>query len=137
MAALVQTAASVVPSTGAEYADVIAGGTITAGMPVYLDAADSNKAKAARANAIGTTAVAGIAMNGASNNQPLRVQRSGRINLGATLVVGESYFLSDAVAGQIIPAGDLGVGDFAVHLGQAETASILVLNIFTAGVAKA
>lgn len=136
MAALTQTAANVVPSTGAQKAEVTAGGTITAGMPVYIDASDG-KAKAARANAAGTIAVAGIALNGASNGQPLTIQTGGAINLGATLAVGETYMVSDAAAGAIVPIGDLGSGDFPVHLGQATSASIMAMSIFTGGVAKA
>jgi hypothetical protein len=138
MAALVQTAASVVPETaGLRKITVTAGGTITAGMPVYKDAADSNKYKAARANAAGTSVVAGIALNGAANNQPLVVQTAGEINLGATLVVGETYCLSDAVAGQIVPIGDLGAADYPVILGIARTTALLPLSITVSTVAKA
>lgn len=137
MAALTQTAANVIPGADARKSTVVAGGTITAGMPVYKDGADSNKYKAGRANALGTSGVTGIALNGASNNQPLTIQTSGDINLGATLIVGETYCLSDAVAGQIVPIGDLGSADFPVILGIAETASNLILDIQTAGVAKA
>jgi hypothetical protein len=106
-------------------------------MPVYKDAADSDKYKAARANALATSVVAGIACNGAANGQPLTVHTSGDINLGATLVVGETYCLSDAVAGQIVPVADLGAGDFVVVLGVAETASNFKYGRTTAGVAKA
>lgn len=125
------------PSTGAAFSNVTAGGTITAGMPVYKDTADSDKHKAARANVLATSQVAGIALNGASNGQPLVIQTRGDINLGATLAVGETYCLSDAVAGQIIPHSDYGAGDFACIIGTAESASILELNIHSPGVARA
>lgn len=137
MSAISQTAASVIPGSDAVRLTVTSGGTITAGMPVYKDASDSNKYKAARANALGTSVVAGIALNGASNGQPMTIQNSGDINLGATLIVGETYCLSDAVAGQIVPIGDLGSADYPVILGQAETASNLILDIQSAYVAKA
>lgn len=137
MAAITQTPASVVPGTGSvRKLLVVAGGTITAGMPVYKDAADSNKYKAARANAAGTSTVAGIALNGASNGQPLMIQTSGNINLGATVAVGETYCLSDAVAGQIVPVGDIGSTDYVAVLGVATTTSIMPLNIINSGVAK-
>lgn len=137
MAALTQTAANVVEGTGSRKQTVTAGGTITAGMPVYKDVSDSNKHKAARANAAGTSVVAGIALNGASNGQPLVIQTEGEINLGATLAIGETYCLSDAVAGQIVPIGDLGSADYPVILGIARTAALLPLNIIASTVAKA
>lgn len=138
MAALSQTAASVVEgATGVRKSTGTAGGTITAGMPVYKDLTDSNKLKAARANAAATAVVAGIALNSASAGQPLVYQYEGKINLGATLVVGERYMLSDAVAGQIVPVGDLGTGDYTTEIGVADSASILDLGIDVGGVAKA
>lgn len=138
MAALTQTAASVVEgASGVRKHTGVAGGTITAGMPVYKDLTDSNKLKAARANAAVTSVVAGIALTGSSSGQPIIYQSQGKINLGATLVVGEVYCLSDAVAGQIVPVGDLGTGDFAVILGTADSTSILDLDIHYSTVAKA
>jgi hypothetical protein len=138
MAALSQTAGNVVAGANMRKTTVTAGGTITAGMPVYKDASDSNKYKAAKANALSTSVVAGIALNGASNNQPMTITSGGGdINLGDTLTVGETYCLSDATAGQIVPIGDLNTGDYTVILGIAETSSNLILDIQTAGVAKA
>jgi hypothetical protein len=137
MAALSQTAASVVSGTSPKKQTGIAGGTITAGMPVYKDTAASNVLKAARANAAATAVVAGIALNSASSGQPLVYQIGGKINLGATMVVGETYCLSDAVAGQIVPLSDLGSGDYTGIIGTADSASILTLAIHNSGVAKA
>lgn len=138
MAALSQTAANVVEgASGVRKHTGVAGGTITAGMPVYKDLTDSNKLKAARANAAVTAVVAGIALTGSANGQPIVYQSAGKINLGATLVVGERYMLSDAVAGQIVPIGDLGVADFSTEIGSADSASICDLNIHVGGVAKA
>jgi hypothetical protein len=138
MSALSQTAASVVTGTGTTHkTSVTAGGTLTAGMPVYKDLTDSNKHKAARANAAATAVVAGIALHGASSGQPLLIQNDGNINLGATLVLGETYCLSDAVAGQIVPIGDLGSSDYPTILGIAISTSILALDIQVGGVAKA
>jgi hypothetical protein len=138
MAALVITAANVLAGEGITKRVVTAGGTITAGMPVYKDAADSDKYKASRANVLATKDCDGIALNGAANGQPLSIATGeGDLNLGATLAVGEAYCVSDAVAGQIVPFGDLGAGDFVEIIGVAETASNLLLGARTAGVAKA
>ena len=136
MAALTQTAANVLAVAGATKTAVTAGGTITAGMPVYKDAADSNKYKACRANAAGTAACLGIALTGSSNGQPLVIQTAGGINLGGTHIVGETYCVSDAVAGQIVPIADIGTTDYPVILGIADTASNMELNIINPGVAK-
>lgn len=137
MAALTQTAANVVAGTGARKQSGTYGGTITAGMPLYVDGSDGNKLKAARANASGTATVVGIALNGGANGQPGNYQSSGQVNLGATLAVGETYALSDAVAGQIVPIADIGTADYVAILGVAISTSLLELNIFNPGIAKA
>jgi hypothetical protein len=138
MAALTQTAANVVSGSGTVRKTTgVAGGTITAGMPVYKDLTDTSKLKAARANAAVTAVCAGIALTGSASGQPIVYQSTGNINLGATLAVGETYVVSDAVAGQIVPIGDLGSGDFVCILGVATSTSILALDIHVAGVAKA
>lgn len=137
MAALSQTAANVAAGSGSVRQAGTFGGTITAGMPIYRDAGDSNKLKAARANATGTASVVGISLNGGANGQPGNYQSSGQINLGATLAVGETYCVSDAVAGQIVPIGDLGSGDYVTILGVAISTSLLQLDIHNSGVAKA
>lgn len=103
-------------------------------MPVYKDEADSNTYKACRANAAATAVCAGIALNSASDGQPLTIQTSGQINLGATLVLGETYSVSDAVAGEIIPNSDLGAADYVTNLGIAVTTALFELNIQVSGV---
>lgn len=136
MSALSQTAANVV-TTGTKK-NGVSGGTITAGMPVYRDAAASNVLKACRANAAGTASCDGIALTGSSATQPITYVESGAsVNLGATLVVGETYCVSDAVAGQIVPIGDLGTADYATILGVATSASLLKLSIINSATAKA
>lgn len=123
MADLVQTAANVQAGTGAKKRTGIAGGTITAGMAVYLDDADA-KYKALNGGS-DSDPPAGIALNNASNGQPLAIQYEGEINLGATLVPGEVYCASAAVAGKIAPISDLnggglGSGNYIHILGAAK-----------------
>jgi hypothetical protein len=134
MADLTQTAASVLPETDAETRVVTAGGTITAGMAVYRDSADS-KYKALDAGG-SDNAPAGIALNNASNGQPLAIQTEGDINLGATLIVGECYCVSAANAGKIAPIADViaGNGNYIDILGLARDASTLAMNLFSVGV---
>lgn len=137
MADLSVTAANVVKGTDAVIEHGIAGETITAGQPVYLDTT-TNKLKLADCNSA-TAAVRqprGIALNGASDGQPLTIQRSGNITIGATLTPGASYYLS-ATAGGIAPFADLVTGDYFVLIGIAKTAAILTLALNYTGTAAA
>jgi hypothetical protein len=137
MAALSQTAANVLKTAGTSQSVGVSGGTITAGMPIYIDAADSNAIKACRANAAGTANCDGIALTGSSAGQPLVYCTIGNINLGATLAVGQTYCVSDAVAGEIVPHGDLASADYVTILGVASTTSNLILDILNSATAKA
>jgi Tfp pilus assembly protein FimT len=138
MAAISVTAANVLAATGARISHGTSGGTITAGMPVYRDVSDSNKLKACRANAVGTANCHGISLHAASAGQPLAYLPTGyNITIGGTVVVGEIYCVSDAVAGQIVPVSDLGSADYQTPLGVATTTAIIALNIINSGIAKA
>lgn len=136
MAALSQTPANVASGTGARQSTVTGGATVAAGMPVYKDVADSNQYKPCKADAVATASCNGIALNSGADNQPLVIQAAGRINLGATLVVGMVYCVSDAVLGEIVPYTDLGSGDYVTILGVAVSTSELELNIINSAVAK-
>lgn len=129
MADLTITAANVVSGAGAVRESGLAGETITAGQAVYLDTsarkymkADSNSATAAARQA------RGIALHAASLNQPLAVQTSGDITIGATLTAGTAYYLSDTPGG-ICPLADVGSGEYVCLLGLAKSASVLAIDI--------
>jgi hypothetical protein len=135
MADLSITAASVISATGARRTLGTAGATITAGKVVYLDGAD-NKYKLADCDSA-TAAVrspAGIALNGASDGQPLVVHEEGAITIGATMDDGVAYYLSPNPGG-ICPIADILAGDYAVLLGFATSTTVLTVNIQEAGVA--
>lgn len=134
MADLSITAASVRAGAGADIEHGYAGATITQGQLVYKEAAtglfklsDSNSATAE------VKAVYGIALNAASANQPLAVQKSGEITIGATLVAGSPYYLSETPGG-IEPGADLAAGEEVVSIGYAKTTAILTLRIQDTGV---
>src|SRR5690349_19737444 len=111
MADLTITAANCVPGADARLEQGFAGETITAGMPVYKAStglwmkADSNSATALARQATG------IALTGSSLNQPIVVQKSGSLTLGATMTAGIAYYLSDT-AGGICPVADVGSGEY-------------------------
>lgn len=135
MTDLVITAANVIAGSNAKKVQGIAGATITAGQVVYRDPTtqkflqvDSDSGTEAVRN------VFGIALNGASNGQPLMVQTEGDINLGAALTVGEIYVASDT-AGGIMPEGDLELGDYPTILGVAYSTSVMKMKILAGGAA--
>jgi hypothetical protein len=115
------------------------GETITAGQAVYRSVAtkkwmlaDSNSPEAEVRQAIG------IALNGGSLNQPIQVLQRGKITIGATLVSGSAYYLSNNPGG-ICLASDVVAGDYICHLGLASSASVLDVaiqfpNVITGGI---
>lgn len=129
------TAGNVAPGNNASIAHGTAGATITAGQAVYFDESDS-KYKLADCDSASAAArsPAGIALNAASDDQPIAVLKSGRVTIGATLTAGVAYYLS-ATAGGICPVGDLSTGDYPVLIGIAESASVLKVQMLEAGVA--
>lgn len=128
------TAGSVVKGTGAVEEQGIAGATITAGQVVYKDSADTKFKLADADDATAAVRVPrGIALNGASDGQPLRIQRDGQITIGATMTAGLAYYLSDTPGG-IAPYADLGSGDQVVLIGVAISTTVLQLKLLDSGV---
>jgi hypothetical protein len=135
MTAITVTPASVVPGANAKIRRGTSGATITAGLPLYedasaLDASGKPKLKIADADASALTKeCVGIALNGASANQPVSwVEEDDDFTPGATLTVGEIYVLG-ATAGEIVPVGDLAAEDYPVVLFIAKTAAKARLKI--------
>lgn len=129
------TAGNVVAYTSPtpSYTDGNAGETITAGQVVYLKTSDNEFYKADCDATAATAVVHGIALNGASDGQPIRIQKSGDINPGGTVVVGKIYVLS-GTAGGIAPVDDLAQGDRVSILGVGVTSSKITLKITNSGV---
>jgi hypothetical protein len=61
---------------------------------------------------------------------------SGPIDLGATLTVGETYYVSDT-AGAIMPSADVSSGEYVTALGVATAADTINLDINASGIARA
>lgn len=126
------TAASVVPDSGFAYVDTTAGATITAGQVVYIDT--SSTAQLAKNDTAVHAAARGIALHGASANQPLKVMTGGVITAGGTVVVGKVYTVS-ANAGGIAPITDSTSGMYVTILGVGTSATKITLSIKAFGVA--
>ena len=131
---LVVTAANVVPAADAIKVEKTAGATITAGQLLYVDTNDNGKVKLAQSDGTALEAtVYGIALNGASNGQPIIVQTGGSINPGATVVVGRNYVLS-TVAGSIAASADPVSTNYVTYIGVGTSSSNIKLGILVSGV---
>lgn len=128
MADLSITAANVsASSTGSTTVQGTAGETITAGQVVYLQAS-SGKYMLADVDDSEKYKAAGIALNGASDTQPIDVcTASSDLDIGATLTVGTIYVLS--ADGAISPSADLTTGDYTVIVGVATATDSLHVSI--------
>jgi hypothetical protein len=137
MADLSITAANVLASTAAEIRrEYNAGATITAGQLVYLDSNNKWQLVDTDAGATGNavTTICGIALAGASNNQPLSVAVADTgFTPGATLTVGKAYFAS-VNAGAIADTAPSTNG-YTRFVGIGKTAAVMVLKPVCAGVA--
>ena len=134
MADLTVTAASALPGSNAAVVHGTAGETITAGKVVYQSSTTKKWMLADNDSATAEAKVPqGIALNGAALNQPVSVQKSGDITIGATLTPGAAYYLS-STAGGICPVADVASGDNVVLLGLAKSATVLALDIQVSGV---
>jgi hypothetical protein len=113
------------------------GATVSAGNPVYRDAADG-KYKVADANASSSTAaVVGVAMTPGIDTGYGLIAISGSIVLvGTTMAVGSSYYVS-ATAGSIIPEADLATNDYVSRIGTASSATQIILSLEATGVQHA
>lgn len=129
MADITVTAASVVAGADSTTVSGTAGVTITAGQAVYLDTTTGKWALAdADSATVAQRRAAGIALNGAALNQPIKVLTSGDVTIGATVTAGVAYYLS-GTAGGICPVADIGTGEYVNLIGIATSASVLRVGI--------
>ena len=137
MADITITAASVLKSATTVIEHGTAGATITAGQVVYLDSSDSEYKLADTDSA--TAAVRsprGIALNNASDGQPMTIARKGPVTIGGTLAAATTYYLSGTPGG-IAPIADVASGDYTCILGIATSTTVLDINIIGGDVALA
>lgn len=134
MAIITVTPGSVIRVSGG-VARGTAGEAILAGQSVYLDPTTQLYLLARAGGVLGLAAAAGIALNGASLNQPIAVQSDGDITIGGTVVVGQIYVVAAAFGG-IAPYSDLVSTNFVTLLAIGLTAAILRMGINVSGIAK-
>lgn len=137
MADLSVTAANVgVKSSSTKVVVVQVGESVTQGQPGYKKASDSKYYKADANASLEASKATGVFMSAASTDGYAIFATLGAINLGATLTVGETYFVS-GTAGGIAPAADVATGWYPRLLGQATSASELYLEPSGGTVARA
>jgi|TARA_Y100000310_G_scaffold51927_1_gene47800 predicted transcriptional regulator len=134
MADVSVTAANVSAAVSAVIGSATAGATITAGQSVYINTSD-NKAYLADADTLAASAAAGIALNGASDGQPIDYIQVGNVDVGGTLTLGAVYVVS-TTAGGIAPLADLGTGDYVTVLGVATATDNLLVNLIVSNTAE-
>jgi hypothetical protein len=129
MADLTQTAANVGLSGSAGQIKIVqAGAAVTQGEPVYQLAADSTHHPCDVNDTAAKAAAVGIALTPAATSGFFAVALPGcLVNLGATLVVGTIYMVSES--GAIMPESDKTSGDYPTILGIATAADTLPLDI--------
>jgi len=132
MADITVTPANVLPGSNAGIDSGIAGETIAAGKTVYLNTT-TNRWMLSDNNGTGTRQVNGIALNAASVGQPISIQKSGDITIGATIVAGQDYWLSGTPGG-ICPRADLTTGMDPVLVGIAKSTTVLAISTIDPGV---
>ena len=140
MAAISITASSVLKSATASRVTGIAGTTITAGQALYIDTGDSNKLKLADANGTApANTFAGLAENNASAGQPVSYVGidTGGFTIGATVLAGDTIWLSPTPGGITKTQADLVAGCTVVCLGTMLTTTTLALNPVVGGVVAA
>lgn len=135
MTDLVVTPANVLEGTAARKQTGTAGATIIQGQAVYLDTSGQLQGAQKDVDA-GSAAAVGVALGAAEAGQPVVFQSGGELDVGATLVVGETYVVG-AAAGGIAPIADVISTEFSTILGIATAAGVLKMGILQSGVAHA
>lgn len=138
MADLPIIAANVQASASAKKRIIKAGATVTAGQGLYEDSTASFKGKLAQANSADTDHLAGVALNGGDDEQPVEiVYEDDDFTPGATLSPGQVYVLSAATAGAFAPVSDLLATNQVTVVMVAKSTTKAMLKIINSGTAKA
>ena len=131
MADYTQTATSVILVEGPKLTGT-AGGTITAGMAIYLNTSDNLWYACDVNDTAAKAVVGGIALNGAAASQPVSYAGPGStVNLGATLAVGDIVVVSES--GALSESADLTSADYASVVGIATTTANCLLGFLVSG----
>lgn len=135
MSAIAITASGVFASSTATRAMGIAGVAITQGQPLYLDTATATLKLADADAASPAFTVAGISLNAAAIGQPVDyVIQDTSFTLGATILAGDTLWLSPTAGGITKTVGDLTTGVNVVVLGVMSSTTTAIVNFIQGGV---
>lgn len=112
-----------------------AGVAIVAGDSVFVDSNGVLQLSINDDTAI-EAASSGVALNDGAVGQPVTYQVSGNLDVGATLVIGETYVVGAALGG-LAPVADIASSEFATVVGIATAADNLKMGLLPSGVAHA
>ena len=121
------------PGNSASKIRSVAAAALAQGQIVYRDS--NGKSNLARANALGTASVWGVALQSGTADTEVDIQTEGEVKGLSGLTAGTIYVLSDSVAGGIMPIADANTGDYISIVGVAKSATVLALSINNSGVA--
>jgi len=125
----------------------IADGAITIGAPVYPTATGADTYAEGQANAANPSCIVGLACNAAADTEAVGIVTCGPLTLTTGewdaiidgvavggLTKGETYFLSDANPGGLIPSSDLAASGLAnpdnlVLIGTAATTTTMIVGV--------
>lgn len=137
MANITITAANVQKTSTTVFDRGTAGGTITAGMPLYKDSTASNTLKACDADASqAAAAIVGIALNGGASGQTIEYATGGDVDFGAATFALGTVYVCSATAGAIAPSADLDTStatNYGSLVGIASSATNIKLAIMASG----
>jgi hypothetical protein len=138
MADYTVVAANVLPSSGANLKQGIAGATITAGNVLYKDPSDKSlKLASATSATAAARVVEGIAVDGAAAGQPLEYAfKDPSFSPGFSVPIGDAVILS-ATAGNLCPHADAITGHYVTVLGVGITGNKMGMGFVSSGAAKA
>ena len=118
MADLVIAAADVIAQAGSKKREGTAGATIAAGQLLYKDTADANKLKLAQNDGTAAEAeVAGIALHGALNGQPIDYVEEGPVAIGTGIPEEGKLYVASATPGGVAPVDDIAISSRVTVVG--------------------
>jgi hypothetical protein len=141
MAALSVTAASVVKTSTGLYNQGVAGASITAGQPLYIDTANNYVLKPSNADSLGSAlaaSIAGFSICAATTGQLVQyaiADSAYKHGLDTAVVAaGDVIYVDDTAGGLTRTYADLDVGDFvniALLINADETTAQIIPSKFT------
>jgi len=112
-----------------------AGATLVAGEVLYPDATDEYKLKLAVNTAEATAQAAGIALHGASADQPIAYAKEGDVTFNAVFDPAQAYILT-STAGVMGDTEEIDTDEYGTLIGISVSDSVLRLSLTASGATR-